>query len=411
MTYRTLAGAFVCLALATISIAGSALAQEPDTTAAAPADTAETLEELEERLLGELGEADTSRAAEAARTTQQAGTLNPDISLIGDFVADLSPEESTLEEGDRFLLREIEIGIQGAVDPYFRYDAFIGFHGEEAEVEEAYATTLALPAGLQARVGKMLLPFGKVNLTHVPELHTIDLPLLHQEYFGEEGLASTGVWLSWLGDPLGIVQEVSVTATNGAERHGHGEEEEHGEEEHEEEEHGEERDLLEDLGDRLWVTHLKNSIDLTPASNLEVGASWGTSAVGEADVRTTLYGLDVTWRWKPPGREKYRSAIVQAEVAWRDEEDAGETWTGAFLFGQWQLARRWYVGGRYDWVEPLEAPDEPLQAGQILLRYFPTEFSQLRLAYERRVPDVGDAIDRVLFQTTFALGPHRPHPF
>lgn len=401
-----LAGAALAVALVAILTGAVEVgAQEPDTTAA-EADTTETLEELEARLLGELGGRDTAAAPEP-RPASRTGTLNPDLSLIADFVADLSPDEPTIEEGDRFRLREIELGIQGAVDPFFRYDAFIAFEGEEVDIEEAYATTLALPAGLQVKVGKMLLPFGKVNLTHVPELHTIDLPLLHQEYFGEEGFKSTGVWASWLGDPLGFVQEVSLLATNGAERHGHDEEgaEEEGPE-------GGGKDLLDDLADRLWVSHLKNSIDLTPASNLEIGASWGTSAVDEPTrVRTNLYGIDATWRWKPPGRAKYRSAILQAEVTWRDEPGTEETWTGAFVFGQWQLARRWFVASRYDYLEPLEAPDDPLQAGQVLIRYFPTEFSQLRLAYERQIPDGADAIDRILFQTTFALGPHRPHPF
>lgn len=408
---RTAAAAGLALALAVL--ASPARAQEPGARDTTALDTLETLEAIEARLLGELGGADTT-AGPGARPApvqgQSTGSLNPDLSAIADLVIDLSPEASTLEDGDRFRLREIELGVQGAVDPYFRYDAFLAFHGEAVEVEEAYATTLGLPAGLQAKLGRFLLPFGKVNLTHVPELHTIDLPLLHQEWFGEEGLASTGVWLSWLGDPLGFPQEISLLATDGAERDAHGEEEEDHQEEEDHEEEG--KDLLDDLADRLWVAHLKNSIDLTPASNLEIGASWGTSAVDEPErVRTNLYGIDATWRWKPLERSKYRSAVLQAEVAWRDEAGGGEALAGAFVFGQWQLTRRWYVGARYDVVEPIEDPDDARRAGQVLLRYFPTEFSQLRLAYERRVPDEGDAVDRVLFQTTFALGPHRPHAF
>lgn len=410
--------AIVALATAALLAPPTAWAQEPDTLRA-PADTTETLEELEARLLGELGAADTTGAVPAPAAGQ--ATLNPDLSLIAELLADLSPEESTLEEGDRFQLREIEIGIQGAVDPYFRYDAFLGLHGDEIEIEEAYATTLALPAGLQARLGKFLLPFGKANLTHRPELQMFDYPLVVQEYFGDEGFSSTGVWGSTIGRPLGFYQELSLIAANGAEAHGHGEEEEgrvdvlvpSQEEEEEDPEDGEGKDLLDDLADRLWVAHLRNSIDLTEAANLELGASWGTSA-GEEDgerVRTNLYGVDVTWRWKPLARAKYRSAILQAEAAWRHEV-AGELGTrlGAFVFGQWQLSRRWYVGGRLDRVE-LPEEDADLRGGQLMVKWFPTEFSQLRLAYERRDADQEDAIDRLIFQTTFALGPHRPHAY
>ena len=394
----------------------------PDTLA--PADTTETIEDLERRLIEELGRADTAYAQPAVPPGGQSrSALNPDLSAIGEFLIDLSPEEATLEGGDRFQVREVEVGIQGAVDPYFRYDAFVGIHGDVVELEEGYATTLGLPAGLQVKLGKFHLPFGKVNLTHRPELHTIDYPLYVQEYFGEEGFSSAGVWGSVIGAPLGFFQELSVVAANGAEAEEHGEEEAHAAlASAQDEEDAEERDLLDDLGDRLFVGHLKNSIDLSEAANLELGGSIATGEDEESG-RTNLYRIDAIYRWKPPQFATYRSAVLQAEVAWRDPEE-GDTRLGAFAFGQWQLSRRSYVGARWDYVElaeheELDVPDEAeeseepasLQAGQIILRYFPTEFSQLRVVYERRVPDVGEGIDRVLFQATVALGPHRPHPF
>jgi hypothetical protein len=413
------------VALLGVAAAARAEAQEPiaprDTlradTLAAP-DTTDTLEAIEARLLGELGAPDTAAPAPAAAPSAQpaAATLNPDLSLISDFLVDLSPDEATLENGERYQLREIEIGIQGVVDPYFRYDAFLGIHGDAIEVEEGYVTTLALPANLQARLGKFLVPFGKVNLTHRPELPMFDYPLVHREFFGEEGFSSTGAWGSWIGDPLGFFQELSIVGAEGMEAHEHGEEE-HLEEAHalsaaQEEEEGDGGSLANDLGDRLWLAHLKNSIDLSPAANLEIGASWATAIVEEEELRTrtNVYGIDVTWRWKPPQFSKYRSAILQAEAIWRDEAGIGETKTGGFAFAQWQLSRRWYVGARGDWVEP---PEEggTLAGGQLLIKWFPTEFSQLRLAYERQDPEEGDALDRLIFQTTFALGPHRPHAF
>ena len=392
----------------TLSVAPQARSQEraaPDTTA--------SLEEIEARLLEELGAVDSATAdsvAGAPTSAPEARSLNPDLSLITDFLVDLSPDEPTIEGDDRFQLREVEVGIQGSVDPYFRYDAFLAIHGGEIEVEEGYATTLGLPAGLQAKIGQFRLPFGKVNLTHRPELQTIDFPLLHQEFFGEEGLASAGVWLSAIGAPLGFFQEVSLAATNGAEQHAHTEEHA-GEEEIPDEDPGTGKDLFDDLADRLWVAHLKNSWDLSPAANLEVGSSWATSATDEPErVRTSLYGLDAIWRWKPLAQAKYRSAVLQGEVAWRNVAGSGETHAGAFAFGQYQLSRRTYVGARYDYVDQPE-DGASLQSGQAILRVFPTEFSQLRLVYERQIPEEGDAVDRLLFQTTFALGPHRPHAY
>ena len=404
---------------------GAARAQEPvagdttavadttapaDTMAAAPADTIESLEEIEARLLGELGAADSAAPMAPARGGG-AASLNPDISLIADFLVDSSPDEATLEEGDRYQIRDVEIGVQGAVDPYFRYDAFLGVHGDGIELEEAYATTLALPASLQARLGRFLLPFGKVNLTHRAELQMFDYPLVHRAFFGEEGFSSTGLWGSWIGAPLGFFQELSLVGAEGMEAHEHGEEE-HAEEVSPAQEEEDGGSLGGDLADRLWLAHVKNSLDLTPASNLEFGGSWATAIVEEEETRarTNVYGIDVTWRWKPPQFAKYRSAILQAEAIWRNEAGPPETKFGAFGFAQWQLSRRWYVGARGDWVEPPEE-EGTLRGGQLLIKWFPTEFSQLRLAYERQDPEEGQALDRLIFQTTFALGPHRPHAF
>ena len=394
--------------LSGVASIAAAWAQEP-----VAADTTESLAEIEARLMGELGAADSAAPAAAPASGERAATLNPDISLIADFLVDLSPEEATLEEGDRYQVREVEIGVQGSVDPYFRYDAFLGLHGDGIELEEAYATTLALPASLQARLGKFLLPFGKVNLTHRAELSMFDYPLVHRAFFGDEGFSSTGVWGSWIGAPLGFFQELSVVGAEGMEAHG---EEEHAGEAHalssaQEAEEAAGKSLGEDLGDRLWLAHLKNSYDPSPASNLELGVSWATAIVEEEEerARTNVYDIDVTWRWKPPRFAKYRSAILQGEAIWRNEAGPSETRFGAFAYGQWQLSRRWFVGARGDWVEPPEAGT--LRGGQLLVKWFPTEFSQLRLAYERQDPEEGDALDRLIFQTTFALGPHRPHAF
>ena len=60
----------------------------------------------------------------------QSGPTNPrllpDISAVGDIVFDLSPDGSTQEDGARLNVREVEVALQAAVDPYFRGDIFLG---------------------------------------------------------------------------------------------------------------------------------------------------------------------------------------------------------------------------------------------------------------------------------------------
>lgn len=392
----------------------------------------------------------TPAPASAQPAAAAAQGLNPDISAIGDFLVDLSPTYPRFSEDEnRFSLREVEIGIQAAVDPFFRVDFFLGVHGDGVDVEEAYVTALALPGGLQARLGRFRIPFGKVNLTHLPESLTVEYPWVIREYFGPEGFASAGAAVSKIFAPLGFYQEFQILTTTGldagAEAHG--------------EHNGTNNDVPEGLrvesrGRRgreqlTMMAHLRNYHDLSIAANVEVGISAAFGSVERLalpgctagvpcphDARLEFqgqrfYGSNIIFRWRPPQRALYRSFQASAEVVVNDGPES--TVWGGFGFAQWQIGRRSYVGGRFDIVqEPgkasieLQAADtsyaphlrldrggERLLAGSAYLTFMPSEFSRFRIAVERilgeAAPNGGQW--RAVLQSTFSIGPHRPHPF
>src|SRR5512135_1939600 len=196
------------LGLVAFGYAGAA-AQTPDSTRAdslakakARADSAAKADSL--ALIREL-----ERAAAASPSgvtgpqggqVQPAGSTNPrllpDISAVGDFLFDLSPKGSTQEDGSRLGVREVEVAIQAAVDPYFRGDIFFGFSDlEKVSIEQAFMTATSLPWQLEARLGRQLLPFGKQNTTHRHDLHTFEYPWMIQRFLGAEGGKGTGGYL------------------------------------------------------------------------------------------------------------------------------------------------------------------------------------------------------------------------
>ncbi len=420
-------------ALLVFALAASALAQQPDSLAAVPDSlTADSLTQARARdslaaeIAKELGADTTAAAPRAAPGEAPYGpapaaqgapqSFNPDLSVIGDLFSDLSPGGSTLEGGDRFQVREAELGLQAVVDPYFRGDFFISLKGEDIELEEGYLTSLALPHRFQLKAGKFHLPYGKVNLTHRPEIRTIEYPRVIQEFFGDDGFASTGLWVSKILSPFGFYQELIGVVGNdlgegvaGADGGASSDPEEGNTD------NGQtsDRDLFDDLGDRLFLGHLKNYVDLTEAANLEVGLSAATGKANPGDPtsqRLTFYGVDAIYRWRPPASSLYKSLILQSEATWRTSE--GPTDFGAFLFGQYQVGRRWYLGARYDYVEhPDSEPRERENSISGYLTLFPSEFSLFRVGYEHRAFDVADDLDRILVQAVVTLGPHRPHPF
>lgn len=395
-----------------------------------------------------------------AQQGPRSQSMNPDISAIGDFLVDLSPGDPRVtEDENRFSLREVELGIQAAVDPYFRADIFLGLHAGEIEVEEAYLTALALPGELQVRFGRFHLPMGKVNLTHRPELLTVEYPLVLRTWFGAEGFSGTGISASRIFAPLGFFQELQFFVLNGIEGEGHaqgahGDDHGHGHGPGDDD-HGPLADLIAGGPDRSgleqfgFLGHLRSFADLTSAANLEVGISAGVGSVeryrplpvgtpgtGDVDVFRTyptqrLFGANAIVRWRPPARALYRSFRWEVEGFGQDGPES-RVW-GGFTQAQWQLGRRSHVGARLDAVQLpggqevevfgegagrhvhfyREDGGEWRHAASGTLTFFPSEFSRFRVMLERTWGagwEEGGAW-RAAFQTTFSVGPHRPHPF
>jgi hypothetical protein len=422
-----------CLALLLVS--ASAEAQQRDTTrrtqrdsvradSARAADSIAVVRELQ-RLQGEP-------KAQQAQGQQQGGPTNarllPDISAVGDLIADLSPKGSTQESGDRFSVREVEVAIQAAVDPYFRGDVFLGISDLEGiGIEQAYLTATSLPWGLEVRLGRYLMPVGKQNTTHRHDLHTIDYPYVVQRFFGEEGLKGTGIYASKIFAPFGFYQELILTAND---RFG----------EKPEDAPPSLEPVNKKLGGLGYSARLRNYWDLNQSSNVELSFSGVTGkreqpmlssdALLSTPARQSVLGADFTYRWRPLQQGLYKSFILQAEFMQQlNERDPrllippgaspseftyggpDRDFSGGYAFARYQLTRRAFLGGRFDTFQDEAAAGRTSTAGSGYLEFFPSEFSKLVAGYERYSPAEGAATNRILFQAAFALGPHKPHPF
>jgi hypothetical protein len=346
--------------------------------------------------------------------------LLPDISVVGDLIADLSPDGSTQEDGARFGIREVELAVQAAVDPSFRADVFLGFSDAEGvHIEQAFMTATSLP--IEVRLGRFLTPFGKQNTTHRHDLHTVDHALVTQRFLGEEGLKSTGIYLGHSFAPFGFFQELIVTAAEGLASH-----------EHEEEELVLEEPISKNLDGLAYSARLRNYWDLSEAANLEISGSVLTGKTArELDIpngevtavalRQTTLGADVSYRWRPPAQGLYKSFLLQAEfMAQRNENPEVsvspapvfvDDLTGLYVFGRYQISRRGYIGARFDSVEDPEFDGERTTAFSGMWQFYPSEFSKIVAKFERVSPKSFEAFNRFILQATFALGPHKPHPF
>jgi hypothetical protein len=376
----------------------------PGPPATAPAEGAEA--ELESLLAGAAPGPSATAASQPSgiMPTLQAAiqSFNPEISLNGDFLGAYSSREGG-ELDDQFLFRELEIGFAGAVDPYTKATMIVTVsqedHDYKVDLEEAYLTFLQLPYGLQARAGVFRADFGKTNPVHLHALPWTDYPFVIKRYFGDEGLSGTGAEISWL-PPIQSDLFFSV----------------------EYEVFNNDNDALfagEESNDFVHLVHAKAFKDLTTSSNIELGASIATAPNngGHGGHRSTIEGVDLTYRWKPKEAGLYRSFLWQTEflAAQVDLRDGTENTWGAYSAAEYQFARQWKFGLRYDATELPFSSSLHERGYSAYLTFLQSEFVFWRLAYiytDRNFQEHGDTSDQqVILQLNWTLGAHPAHKF
>jgi len=329
-------------------------------------------------------------------------SFNPEISVNGDFLGAYSSREGG-ELDDEFLFRHLELGFTGAVDPYTSATVFVGIGREDDDFHvhlgEAYLTFLQLPYGLQARAGLFRADFGKTNPFHLHSLPWTDYPFVIKRYFGDEGLSGTGLELSWL-PPIKSDLFFSV----------------------EYEVFNNDNDALfagEESDDFTHLVRAKVFRDLTANSDIELGASIATAPNdgGHGGSRSTIEGIDLTYRWKPKEAGRYRSFLWQTEfLAAQADRDGGteNTW-GAYSAAEYQFARQWRFGLRYDTAELPFASSLHERGYSAYLTFLQSEFVYWRLAYiytDRNFREHGDKEEQqLMLQLNWTLGAHPAHKY
>ena len=325
--------------------------------------------------------------------------FNPDMAVIGNFLG--AAGRNTVNPGPALEMPESEASFQAIVDPYARADFFMAFGEEGVDLDEGFLTLPTIPGGLLVKVGKLRAAFGKMNTLHRHVVPWTDRPLVVNNLTGgEEGIADAGVSVARLITNPWIFLE----ATGEVYR-------------------GDAGDVFHSSrrGDLSYLGRLRGYQDLAESTNVDFGASYmrGHNAAGVMDevdsgrFTTDLWGVDATVRWRPLQRAIYHSFLGRSELMWSRREQPGGAARafGYYASGDYQFARRWFVGARYDRSE--RAEDATLRdAGQsLVLTYWPSEFSQIRSQYRRITYGDGPTAHELLFQFQFSIGAHGAHTF
>lgn len=369
--------------------------------------------------------AEASGPAPVARPQTSPTILNPQISVIPDFVArwldvDIDGDADAIEaafpelfeEQDPFRLRETEIELRAPVAPGADAFAALAVGDEEsASFEEVYVELSDLPWDLRAKIGQFKLDFGRMNRVHQHNLPQTDRPIVHSLVFGPEGTASPGISVSKTvasNEPGGLLpawSELTVEAVNSG---------------------NEESPLFAEgpINDAAVNARWKNFWQMNEAQDLEIGVSGlatGNNKSGDGESSTVL-GTDVTWRYKDQTPGGYENWLVQAEVLsstmqMADDDPSGSGTVdavGGYLTVQRQIDPQWYAGVRFDRAEAPTVEDAEIWGVAPYVTHEVNEFIRLRFQYLFMNGDVGgtSATSHGLSaQLTWVFGAHPPHPY
>lgn len=339
-------------------------------------------------------------------------TLNPDISAIGEMSIFSHNDEERMNEKDKLNLTRpgLELNINGYLNPYARADAVIAWEGEEnAVIEELWATILrGLPLNANLRAGKYRLEFGRLNPIHPHAYSFIDLPMVHESFFGEEGLNDVALRTAFLLPTGNAFTELMGAVTKGNAL------------------------LEEDALEGNDTTHLNlggfgritTSLAVSETAELSLGGSFLNSVyeIDPRQLRTSLLGFDAKYK---NVKSRYSTLLFEGEFLYRSQEqDSADNVTsyGGYAYIDYKFHKVYNVGGMFDYTslkslefDTLGTPSEVTSntwRGALFVGFAPIEETSLvRLVGHWTKPEETDGIWELALQLVFSLGPHKPHNF
>ena len=409
-------------------------------------------------------QADAAAAAPAATGAPAASqnAFNPAISLILDGTyTNTQRDPSTYriggfvpggtESGPGFVgpgarsfnLGESELDISSNIDPYFT--GFFNLAMEPSNtvsIEEAFLQNTGSLPGVTVKAGRFFSGFGYLNEIHAHAWDFVDLPLVHQAFFGGQ-LNEDGIQARWLA-PTPLFVELGVETGRGANFPGS-----------DRNKNGANAGMIfAHLGDDVGISNsyrvgasyrVTHAQDRTYGDVNAAGAPVTDAVTGDSK----MWGLDFVWKWAPNGNTVDRNFKFQAEYMRREEDGSlayntagvgnagGNNLSGAYrsnqsgwyMQGAYQFMPRWRVGLRYEELNSgnqgiglvnsgaLPAADFPLLAennpkrSTAMIDFSPSEFSRFRLQFARDEARFNQADNQVFLQYIMSLGSHGAHKF
>ena len=372
-------------------------------------------EELELLRAGENANETAAPATASVSVADQLNVFNPRITVFGNALLRVDDRKVFLREDgereridDQFNLREVELDLRAAIDPYADGVVIVALESEvpgefEVGVEEGYAIIKTLPfweappLGLKLKAGRFRPAFGRFNQLHTHDLPQSTRPLAVEAFLGREGfIASGGAARILLPSVLDVESAWELTGqlVQGGEI------------------------AVAEGGTHkpAYLANLRWSRTFDDHHFADIsGIFYAGKSAGTGPDAVQVYSLDCFYKWKPLRGGEWRSFLLGGQLFFSERKFEGRKNSpfGYFVFGQYQLNRRLFAGVRWDWTQDVDDDDLERMDVYPCLTYYFSEFLRLRLGWEHHWSDVSeeDGLDTLLGELNFVFGSHPPEPF
>lgn len=363
-----------------------------------------------------------------------SNAFNPDIALIlsgtysdiqhdpADYAIPGFPLADETSPGERgFALGESELSVSSNIDPDWYGLMTLALSGDgSADVENAFVQTTGLGHGLTLRGGRFFSGIGYLNEQHAHTWDFVDSPLPYRAFLGNQ-YKDDGVQLRWVA-PTDLYTEFGTEWLAGSNFPAGGNA---------------------NKGRGAWSAFVHVGDDVGDSNSWRAGLSYlatksmdrvTTSAAGDDlfSGNSKLMVADFVWKWAPEGNNYDRNFKLQAEYMQQDNggdfTPAGSSAAGYkakargwYIQGAYQFTHGWRIGLRHDQLaadDPgaafsgtvLDRQDVTPKRNSIMIDYANSEFSRLRLQYNR--DESGPVADNQWYlQYQMSLGAHGAHQF
>jgi len=336
------------------------------------------------------------------------GYLNPEFSIIGNFITEFSDYKGNSNRG-RLRVRELEAAFQASLLENFRVNAIWSMEQEYIDnhstmfyhLEELYGVVTDLPFDSEGMIGRRFVRFGALNPVHPHERPFADTPLALANLFGEHSWYDDGASLSVpVGEFFGAPVRNRFSYFRGRNfglnhDHSHGHEEEEHHESHEDV-HGPIR-----WGGNVYLNRITSEIEVGDKSHVDLGYSVAFDEGGD----NNLHGLDLTYH--NYGISGFEELVWQSELFYADIDTSDSEPFGMYSMVQLILDDKWDFGGRYDWSE---APGEGSKSEWAITPFATYHFNHSmygRVQYRyREMLDDHEPENTLFLQFVVELGSH-----